>query len=46
MESALADLELAHLWVIHPGKRAYPLAERITALPLVRLAEGWPYPEE
>lgn len=34
MHIALDDLDLAHLWVVYPGKERYPLGERITALPL------------
>ena len=34
MRSALADLGLAHLWVVHAGSHAYPIDETITALPL------------
>ena len=34
MRSALADLELEHLWVVYPGDQAYRLDERVTVLPL------------
>ncbi len=34
MHVAMADLGLKHLWVVYPGKARFPLAERITALPL------------
>ena len=34
MRSALTDLELEHLWVVHPGTDTYPLAERVDALGL------------
>jgi hypothetical protein len=34
MHSALADLDLAHLWVVYPGPHSYPAHERITVLPL------------
>jgi len=34
MASAVTNLELAHLWVVYPGDRAYPLAEGISTLPL------------
>ncbi|MHB0874460.1 MAG: ATP-binding protein [Anaerolineae bacterium] len=34
MHTAVADLELEHLWVVHPGRHAYPVAERISVLPL------------
>lgn len=44
MRSALIDLELDHLWVLYPGDRSYPLAEKVTVLPLAQLANGWPRP--
>ncbi len=31
------DLGLEHLWVVYPGDREFPLAERITALPLLSI---------
>ena len=31
---ALNDLELEHLWVVYPGKQAYPLDDRISVLPV------------
>lgn len=31
------DLELEHLWVVHPGDREYRLGSAITALPLTRI---------
>lgn len=34
MHTALEDLSLDHLWVVHPGKDEYPAHERITMLPL------------
>jgi len=34
MRIALADLGLDHLWVVYPGQAAYPLDERMDALPL------------
>jgi hypothetical protein len=34
MHSALADLDLVHLWVVYPGPHSYPAHERITVLPL------------
>ncbi len=34
MHGVSKDLGLAHLWVIYPGDREYPLADAITALPL------------
>ncbi len=36
MHMVLKDLKLARLWVIYPGERAYPVAERMEALPLSR----------
>lgn len=39
MKSAVADLDLHHLWVVYPGDRAYPLSEKITVLPH-RLIDG------
>lgn len=33
MHTALADLGLAHLWVIYPGEKRYDLTEKITAVP-------------
>ncbi|MCK6531939.1 MAG: ATP-binding protein [Polyangiaceae bacterium] len=32
MRVALADLDLAHLWVVHPGSARYPLDEKIDAV--------------
>lgn len=37
MLSALQDLSLEHLWVIYPGRDAYPMGDRISALPLTDL---------
>ena len=34
MASAMTHLELAHLWGVYPGDRAYPLAEGVSTLPL------------
>lgn len=34
MQSALGDLQLAHLWVVYPGEKVYPLAAEVTAVPL------------
>jgi predicted AAA+ superfamily ATPase len=42
MHIALADLELDHLFVIYPGALAYPLAERISALPLAHIGAHAP----
>lgn len=40
MRIALEDLKLDHLGVLYPGERRYTLGERVTALPLVTLADG------
>jgi predicted AAA+ superfamily ATPase len=37
MRAALADLRLDRLCVIHAGRESFPLGDRITAVPLVRL---------
>jgi predicted AAA+ superfamily ATPase len=39
MRSALEDLGLAHLWVIYPGLKAYPVHSRITVWPFTQLAD-------
>lgn len=43
MASAVKDLELAHLWVLYPGDRAYPLASAVSSLPLAGLGNQWCY---
>lgn len=40
MRVALEDLQLDQLIVFYPGTRPYPLAERVTVLPLTHLARG------
>lgn len=40
MHIALDDLALDHLTVVYPGARAYPLAERVTVVPLTTLAQN------
>lgn len=40
MRVALEDLALDHLVVFYPGSRPYPLAERVTVLPLAYIAQG------
>lgn len=42
MHIAIEDLNLDHLFVIYPGPLAYPLAERISTLPLARLSTNFP----
>lgn len=44
MASALEDLDLAHLWIVYPGDRAYPLAEKVSTLPLAAIKDDWEYP--
>lgn len=46
MKSAIEDLALAHLWVLYPGDRTYPLAKSITALPMQALGPSWAYPDD
>lgn len=43
MANAVKDLELAHLWVLYPGDRAYPLAPAVTTLPLSGCGNQWSY---
>jgi predicted AAA+ superfamily ATPase len=38
METSLRSLELDHLFVVYPGTLAYPIAEKMTALPISHLA--------
>ncbi len=40
MQIALKDLQLDHLAVIYPGERSYPLAEKVTAVPLSSFGAG------
>lgn len=39
MRVVTQDLKLKQLWVIYPGRRAYPLAEKIEALPLTAVPD-------
>ncbi|MCB1096149.1 MAG: ATP-binding protein [Verrucomicrobiae bacterium] len=39
MHAAAEDLDLDHLYVVHPGKHQFPLTETITAIPLPELLE-------
>ena len=50
MHAALEDLRLDHIFVIYPGEEPYPLAERISVLPISslpdlpqRIAAGGPF---
>ena len=45
MATAMTDLKLDHLYVVHPGRYGYPLDDNITALPLSALQQGVPKPE-
>ena len=38
MRIALEDLQLERLVVIYPGERRYPLADRLTVVPVQALA--------
>jgi predicted AAA+ superfamily ATPase len=42
MRNAMEDLQLDHLAVIYPGDRIYPLADKVTAVPLSSLGQGVP----
>jgi predicted AAA+ superfamily ATPase len=42
MRNALEDLQLDRIAVLYPGERAYPLADKVTALPLSNLAQEAP----
>jgi predicted AAA+ superfamily ATPase len=44
MTSAIHDLNLAHLWVVYPGNRAFPLAPRASAMPITSIGQTWSYP--
>ena len=39
MHIAIDDLKLDHLWIIYPGKDAYPVGEKISVLPLKDLSK-------
>jgi hypothetical protein len=34
MRIAIQDLELTHLWVVHPGIESFPVDAHLSALPL------------
>ena len=40
MRSALADLDLEHLWVLYPGSKRYRLSEEVTVIPLQEISGG------
>lgn len=39
MHSALSDLKLDRLAVVHPGDKAYPMAEKVAAVPLAAIGD-------
>ncbi|MEI6034485.1 MAG: ATP-binding protein [Verrucomicrobiae bacterium] len=39
MYVAAGDLQLDHLYVVHPGSHTFPLADKITAIPLPEIVE-------
>jgi hypothetical protein len=41
MKTAVEDLELERLWVVYPGKAAYPLTEKIQVIPLAAVRATW-----
>jgi hypothetical protein len=43
IHAAIGDLQLAHLWVIYPGKDRYRLADNVTVLPLSETGVQWDY---
>jgi uncharacterized protein len=44
MRVALADLKLDALYVVYPGEQRYPLADRVTVVPLAELIGAEPGP--
>jgi predicted AAA+ superfamily ATPase len=42
LRAAMDELDLAHVFVVHPGTREFPLADTVTALPLARVGEVLP----
>jgi len=45
MHSAIKDLDLAGLWVVHPGSGSYRLDPKVNAISLRELPADWPYEE-
>ncbi len=37
--TAISDLQLDHVWVVHPGEHAFPIEKKITAMPLTHISE-------
>lgn len=42
MRSALTDLRLQHLYIVHGGPETFPLTEQVLAVPLARVAHDVP----
>ena len=43
MQIVIKDLNLAHLWVVYPGKDNYRLAKNISVLAFKNILEQWSY---
>jgi uncharacterized protein len=43
MANAVKDLKLSRLWILYPGDRAYPLAPKVSVLPLAAVRSPWKY---
>ena len=41
LQIAAQDLDLAHLWIVYPGQKAYALTDTISVLPLSHVVEKW-----
>jgi len=41
MRAALEDLELDQLFIVYPGNLAYPIADKVGALPISSIAKIW-----
>lgn len=39
----MADLQLAALWVVYPGRTTYRLSEKVRVLPLRDIGAVWSY---
>lgn len=46
LQSVMRDLNLAHLWVVYPGKEAYKLSDSISVIPLRNIGLSWSYPKK
>jgi hypothetical protein len=45
MHIALADLQLAHLWIVYPGKQSYPLHERVEVISILHVSQLAAHPK-